>query len=135
MLPASILITLLTSVAASALSQKAQSSSVSLQPRDVSEVTDAIREKAAVNPQLQQVAETWHQAVTPVPWYHSPVFIGSAVAFGASILGVVWGIEVSQDTQQAIVNVIPSVVTGLGALASIVSRLMTKLQPLSLTQK
>lgn len=131
MFPANVLLQLLAGIATNVLTEKANNPNNSLLPRDVPAITAQVKEEIKNSPEIREAAAKLEEATTPVPWYRSAVFLGSLVAVIAGILNGVWNIEVSSDTQQAIVNALPGVIAIGGSLVALISRGRSKLSPIS----
>jgi len=60
------------------------------------------------------------------PWYASTGVWGSVVAIGAGLVGTVWGINVTEADQTAIVTGVTTIVGGIGGMIALWGRLRAK---------
>ncbi len=129
----STLINVLAGVATSAIISAAQNPSNALSASEAPAVSDEVRREIASDPRIQAISKAVDEAATPVTWYSDKVFLASIVGVISAVVGTLWGVQLTPDHQAVIVNILPGVLGGIAAGVVFITRLFSRVKPLTTT--
>ena len=123
------IINVLAGVASSALAQAANSPNTNLSPADTPAVIEQVKREIIVDPRIQEIGKAVDEATTPVVWYQDKITLASVVSVIASVIGIVWGVQLTPEHQALIVNIAPPILTAVAGGVALVSRLVSRVKP------
>lgn len=123
------IINILAGAASSALSSVAASPNNGFSPSDVLAVSEQVKREIIVDPRIQEIGKAVDEATTPVVWYNDKITLASIVSVIASVIGIVWGVQLTPEHQALIVNVAPPILTAVAGGVALVSRLVSRVKP------
>lgn len=126
---APILTKILIAAAAGAIQSAAASPDTPITPADTPSVINSVRSDVVNSPAIQEAQKTLDEAMTPIPWYQSSVFMALLVSFISSVLGIVYGVTIPEHIQTDLI--VPLLVTGVTTIVGLISRIKSPINPIS----